>query len=240
MNSMLRTTLTRNLAFASRAAMSTRAAPFCIQRVCEFSSTAASHHPRAHKKTAKKGDDTSVETTAATAATTTKRHEDNQTAMRRSPWDAFFRSHSGFDDWMFPHHRDAFFPSFFQHDPLLEPMRQDVMNLTTNMPVVSFRGPASGNTNNSRLVRASPGYEIKESEENYEIVLDIPQGLEQKDLKVELERDGTIVHISGEHRREETSSDDQTTTVVTTRFSKRSKICASRCRRFGSDWLVAY
>ena len=218
---MLRTTLARKLAVASRA-MPARAAPFGMQRVCEFATTTTTTTPRrtAPKTVQKEEEDTSV-------ATTTKRHDYDHSMARKSPWDAFFRTNSssgGFDDWMLGHHlfEDPFFSSFVKHDPLLERMRQDVINMT--MPVVRFRGPI-GPTNNSRLVRASPGYEIKESDGNYEIVLDIPQGLERQDLKVELERDGTIVHISGEQRREEKSGDDQqSSTTVMTRFSKRFSI----------------
>lgn len=209
---MLRTTtLAHKLAIASRA-MPARAAPFGIQRVCEFATTPR----RTASKTAKKDEDTSVKTT--------KRQDDRVMAMT-SPLNAFFRTNSngGFDDWMLGHHlwEDPFLASFFQHDPLLERMRQDVINMTT-MPVVRYRGPTTGT---SRLVRASPGYEIKESDGNYEIALDIPQGLEQNDLKVELEGDGTIVHISGEQRREEKSDNDQqSSTTVVTRFSKRFSI----------------
>ena len=52
----------------------------------------------------------------------------------------------------------------------------------------------------------------------YEISVDIPQGLQYPDLKVELERDGSVVHVSGENHVE---TDDTTTT---TRFSKRFAI----------------
>ena len=67
------------------------------------------------------------------------------------------------------------------------------------MPVLRSTYPAA---RAGTLLKASPGYEIKESEGSYEIALDIPEGLETKDLKVELERDGTVVHVSGKRHFE--------------------------------------
>jgi HSP20 family protein len=132
-------------------------------------------------------------------------------SMGMSPWDNFFRTRAGFDD-VFAH--DPFFAPLFRdgEDPF-ERMRRDIM--MDWMPVLRSTRPKSLS---SRLVRTSPGYEIKESEGAYEIALDIPDGLETKDLQVELERDGSVVHISGERQHSADGVESMT------RFSKRFSI----------------
>jgi HSP20 family protein len=68
------------------------------------------------------------------------------------------------------------------------------------------------------LLRSSPGYEIKESDETYEIAIDIPDGIQSSDMKVELENDGTVLHLSGGRKLEEKGK------VYISQFNKRFTI----------------
>jgi HSP20 family molecular chaperone IbpA len=149
--------------------------------------------------------------TKATPKTKAAPKKKNDVAVKRSSmpataaWDPFFRSY-GFDD-VFT--RDPFFAPFFKENSPFEKLRREMM-----MPVLrSHQLPSV-----SQLVRASPGYEIKETDGAYEIVMEIPKGLGSKDLKVELERDGTVVHVSGEHHVKEEGAES------IMHFSKRFSI----------------
>jgi len=46
------------------------------------------------------------------------------------------------------------------------------------------------------LLRSSPGYEINEVDGKYLISVDVP-GVQAKDMNIDLENDGKVVHISG-------------------------------------------
>jgi HSP20 family protein len=89
----------------------------------------------------------------------------------------------GFDDFFSPFFsRDPFAP-FFAHD--------DLMPVLRNFP----RDPRK------TILRTSPGYEIKESEGSYEIVVDVPEGVGASDMNVEVNDD--MIHLSGERKVEE-------------------------------------
>jgi HSP20 family protein len=69
----------------------------------------------------------------------------------------------------------------------------------------------------SVLVRSSPGYEINETDDKYQIAVDVP-GVNAKDMSVQLENDGKLLHISGGRK----VVTDNTTTE--TKFEKRFTI----------------
>jgi HSP20 family molecular chaperone IbpA len=131
-----------------------------------------------------------------------------------SPWDSSMFSMRSFDDFFA---RDPFFAPVFK-DPFFEDFHREMRDFHREMmPVLRSRPQASSLA--THLIRASPGYEIKESEDAYEIAVEIPEGLGKDDLEVELERDGTVVRVSG---KREVKDDDGSTTM--THFSKRFTI----------------
>ena len=69
-----------------------------------------------------------------------------------------------------------------QHDPL-----DDLL-----MPVV----PSFARTGDMILRHSSPGYEIHETDDNYQIAVDVP-GIRMNDMNVELLDNGKVLHISG-------------------------------------------
>lgn len=112
---------------------------------------------------------------------------------------------AGFDDHLFAR-GDPFAHPFFnaRREPFFDSF----------MPVLKNFSANSGAT----LLRSSPGYEIKESDGAYEIVIAIPEGIQSSDMEVELEHDGTVLHVSGSRKVEEEGK------VSTTRFNKRFTI----------------
>jgi HSP20 family protein len=74
---------------------------------------------------------------------------------------------------------------------------------------------------NSAIRRASPGYEIIELSNKYQIDVDVP-GIHRSNLFVDLEHHGRIVHIHGQ--RTKVIRDDGSVREETTRFSKRFSI----------------
>ena len=112
----------------------------------------------------------------------------------------------GFDDF--------FAPSIFGRDPFsdfrrAERMMDDMMMMSMQRPASVFElTPFSDDitlpTRTAKtLLRSSPGYRIKESKGAYEISVDIPEGLTASDMEIELENDGTVLHVSGERKIEE-------------------------------------
>lgn len=92
----------------------------------------------------------------------------------------------GFDDFFAPTSlfRDPFAPFFSRHESLLS----DIMPVLRNFP--------SSNTNiRQTLLRSSPGYEIKESDGEYEIAMDLPSDLRASDLEIHV--DGDVLHLTG-------------------------------------------
>lgn len=68
-----------------------------------------------------------------------------------------------------------------------------------------------------KLLRASPGYEITESEGKYKIAVDV-QGVKAADMTVKLEKEGRLLHIVGGRKIEKERE------MTETRFYKRFAI----------------
>lgn len=99
---------------------------------------------------------------------------------------------------------DEFFaPTPFFRDPFFD----------SPMPVI----PKLLRAEDMALYRSSPGYEINESDGKYQIAVDVP-GVKASDVKVNLENDGKVLHISGGRKVEK---DDA---VTETKFEKRFTI----------------
>jgi HSP20 family protein len=102
---------------------------------------------------------------------------------------------AGFDDHFAP-------TPFFHRDPIF-----DHMLIFPNLE----------RPTDSVLVRSSPGYEINETDDTYQIAVDVP-GVKAGDMSVQLENDGKVLHISGGRKVVK----DNTTTE--TKFEKRFTI----------------
>jgi HSP20 family molecular chaperone IbpA len=89
--------------------------------------------------------------------------------------------------------RDPFFSPFFFRRP--DPF-DDIMPVLRSFPMLD-------DERKKTLVRSSLGYEIKESDGAYEIAVQIPDDFDASDMTVELENDGTVLHISGELKIED-------------------------------------
>ena len=95
---------------------------------------------------------------------------------------------------------DPFFSDPFFSDPFFRDEDDDVM-FPSLMPVLKSRAMGG------KLLRASPGYEIKEDENTYQFAIDVPDGVDSaNDLTVNLETDETtgngVLHITGEKKIE--------------------------------------
>lgn len=101
----------------------------------------------------------------------------------------------GFDDLLAP-------ASFFLHD-----------NLFDLMPVVS----PLVRDKDAKLLRSSPGYEINESDGQFQIAVDVP-GVKAADMTVKLENEGRVLHISGGRKI------TRDNVVSETKFEKRFSI----------------
>jgi HSP20 family protein len=100
---------------------------------------------------------------------------------------------------------ELFAPSpFFSRDPFFEDL----------MPVIRH---ADRQFNDMVLRHSSPGYEINENEEKYEISMDLP-GVKASEMTAQLEEDGRVLHVSGGRKIEK---DGKTTE---TKFEKRFTI----------------
>lgn len=106
------------------------------------------------------------------------------------------------------HHPFLFGPGF---DELFAPtFMRDPFEL---MPVLRPFDKAE----NHILLRTSPGYEISETDEMYQISVDVP-GIKADNMDISLEHEGRLVHISG--GRKITKGDS----VTETKFDKRFTI----------------
>ena len=103
---------------------------------------------------------------------------------------------AGFDDLFAP-------TPFFHRDPPVF----DLMPIFPNLERLT----------DSVLVRSSPGYEINETDKNYQIIVNVPD-VNAGDMSVQLEHDGRVLHISGGRKVVK----DNTTTE--TKFEKRFTI----------------
>ena len=140
----------------------------------------------------------------------TEQHLQKEPQLPKEAQSHGFRGHhfpslmAGFDDLF--GRADPFAHPFFStfHEPIFDRL----------MPVLkSF--PANPR---ATLLRSSPGYEIKESDDTYEIVMDVPEGIQSSDMKVEVEHHGTVLHVSGGRKVEQEGR------VSTTQFDKRFTI----------------
>jgi HSP20 family protein len=85
-------------------------------------------------------------------------------------------------------------PDFAGFDDLFAPIpflvhREPIFDLMPIFP--NFERPPD-----SVVVRSSPGYEINETDEKYQIAVDVP-GVKAGDMSVQLEDDGKVLNISG-------------------------------------------
>jgi HSP20 family protein len=109
------------------------------------------------------------------------------------------------------HDFDNFFRPFAKN-PLFAPLvLRHGDPWTSVMPVLRGFPRDSKQT----ILRSSPGYEINESDGIYQIAVDVPEGLTASDLKVEVENNGTFLHLSGQHETEQDGMQ------FFTQFSKR-------------------
>ncbi|GKY91375.1 hypothetical protein MPSEU_000109700 [Mayamaea pseudoterrestris] len=110
--------------------------------------------------------------------------------MNSSLWDSGLFSprplFGGFED-MFP--RDLF-PSMMRR-------RNDLMSML-NRDLADAFDPSM-----AQLIRSSPGYEIKENDKEYEIAVEVPKGMRASDMVVDMEDEGTCLHITGQRETEE-------------------------------------
>jgi HSP20 family molecular chaperone IbpA len=109
------------------------------------------------------------------------------------------------------HDFDNFFAPFAKK-PLFAPLVLRHGDPWTSVMPVLRRFPRDSK---QTILRSSPGYEIRKSDGIYQIAVDVPEGLTASDLKVEVENNGTFLHISGQH---ETEQDGM---KCVTQFSKR-------------------
>lgn len=104
-------------------------------------------------------------------------------------------------------HDDFFGPSPWVRDPFFTDMvPMSVLNIERDPFMV--------------LRRSSPGYEIREDDNKFQLSIDVP-GVKAADMKVELEQDGRLLHLSGGRKVEKEGS------VTETRFDKRFLIAES-------------
>lgn len=73
------------------------------------------------------------------------------------------------------------------------------------------------------LLRSSPGFEIREDPGKYEISVSIPKGIDADNLTVQVENDGSVLHLSGQ----QTTRDENDKVVSDIRFDKRFSIGAN-------------
>ena len=133
-----------------------------------------------------------INTTSIPFQTTTSNFDQSNTMALNRYNRPFF---TGFDD-------------FFAPTPFLTRDR-DFFDL---MPVVP-----NIDRETSSLLRSSPGYEISESDDKYQIHVDVP-GVKAADMNVDLENDGRVIHISGGRKIEKEG------VMTETRFEKRFTI----------------
>jgi HSP20 family protein len=150
---------------------------------------------------------------SAESGASTSSKQQSAAGPRARDNDRIFRSlFGGFDDFFAPPSltsRDPFAPFFSRREsPFM-----DTMSPLRNFPFHRH--------NPTKLLRSlSPGYEIKEHDGTYEIAVHVPDGVKASDVAVELENDGTVLHLSGERRQE----DENGKLVSETRFEKRFTI----------------
>jgi HSP20 family protein len=113
----------------------------------------------------------------------------NMSVARQVAPSLFARPTTGFDDFFSPLLKDP----FFNFMPVLRNFERD---------------------SNMILSRSSPGYEINEDENKYQIAIDVP-GVKAGDLDVELEQEGRVLRLSGGRKLQKGSE------ITETKFDKR-------------------
>ena len=102
------------------------------------------------------------------------------------------------DPFFEPFHRDPFFGS-----------RANAVDSVFDRMLNGFPFPVTRSGSQSRhnawtsLLRSSPAYEIKETDNMYEVAVQIPKGLQAPDLSVEVDEENDVIHISGMRKDEE-------------------------------------
>jgi HSP20 family protein len=134
----------------------------------------------------------SFENTLSPLRSTTTEEETDSRALNTYNKNPLF---AGFDDLFAP-------TPFFRRDPIF-----DHMLIFPNLE----------RPTDSVLVRSSPGYEINETDDTYQIAVDVP-GVKAGDMSVQLENDGKVLRISGGRK---VVKDNMTTE---TKFEKRFTI----------------
>lgn len=119
-----------------------------------------------------------------------------------SPW-------SGFDVFR----NDPFFASPFDDDFFHKPM--SILKHWDDDPAMV-------------RLRSSPGFEIKEDSETYQIAIDIPEGVQAGDINVGVEQDGSVLHVSGERKAKEENGRGFTETRFDQRFTVGQNIDTDR------------
>jgi HSP20 family protein len=113
------------------------------------------------------------------------------------------------------------YPLFgIETDPFANVLDDPTDNLLW-MPVV----PSLQRTSDMNLLSASPGYEVyyTDNGKTYHISMDLP-GVQATDIKVNVEQDGKVLHISGGRRVSDVSMDGAETYERITRFEERFSI----------------
>lgn len=96
-----------------------------------------------------------------------------------------------------PHH--SYFPGFadeyFHHSPFSDEKKDSGKEDMRNLPVLHNLDRGEDLV----IHHSSPGYEINETETDYQIALDVP-GVHVRDLNLELESYGHILHVQGKRQ----------------------------------------
>jgi HSP20 family molecular chaperone IbpA len=137
-----------------------------------------------------------------------KKTEKPAQGLQRTPARGWLSPWAGFDVFR----NDPFFASDWDRDFFHEPM---------SILKSSFFDDVD-NTPGGRLLRSSPGYEIKEDGKTYQIAVDIPEGVGLGDIHVNLEQDGHVLHVAGQRKVE--SKDGFSETRFDQRFTIGSNV----------------
>ena len=95
-----------------------------------------------------------------------------------------------------------------------DPFSEAFSDLVNSMARLDNEFGALRGFDKTKFLASFPAYEVDESGSTYKIKVDVP-GVKADDLKVELEEDGKVVHISGGRKFEKDGA------VTESRFEKR-------------------
>lgn len=122
--------------------------------------------------------------------------------------DPFFRSPFFHDDPFFSRSHPFASSSLFRQDFSRSDPWSNIMPILRDFP----RRPGLA------LLRSSPGYEVNEADGSITINVDVPKDLTASEMKVEVELDGTLLHLSG---KKEYEKDGPNGTTKVLEFHKR-------------------